>query len=90
MSYFLGGAQPVDPVGYWIKAHPHADLACLVTLDGTQCLRTACGRYLPKQSAIQGVRGVRLCEGCVAKVKAKIERNKMDARSIAGRNISRR
>ena len=90
MNYFLGGAQPADPVGYWLKGHEHADVACLVTTDGTEWLRTACGKCLPKQSAIQGVRGVRLCESCMARVQARIERIKMETRSAARRRNDRR
>ncbi len=76
MSYFLGAQQPAEPVGYWLKPHAHADVACLVTHDGPELLRTACGEDIPKATAIQGVRGVRLCEACMDRVRARIASNR--------------
>jgi len=75
MSYLLGTSQPDDPVGYWLKPSPHADVACLVVRvkpDGL--LRAACGTILEPASATQGRRGVKLCLECVARVREKVRR----------------
>lgn len=100
MNYFLGSLQPDDPIGYWLKAHAHADTACLVIREEPgRLLRAACGGLLDKQDAVQGARGVRLCEGCVGRLRARILRKyalrhqsnaALETFSPAGRHNGRR
>lgn len=72
MSRLLGLQQPSNPVGYWLKPHAHADVACLIIREEKGLLlRAACGAQMAKQYAIQGNLGVRLCETCLGRIRAR-------------------